>query len=74
MPQLNTPLSRRQHGSVVRVPDMNSGDPEFKSHYDHQLDLFQEVPGSTPQLRLYIANWSASGCQLGFLTCSVYFQ
>ena len=39
---------------------------EFKSRSDHQLDLFQVVPGSTPLLRLYIANWSAL-CQLGFL-------
>ena len=30
---------------------------------EHQLDLFQVVPGSTPHLHLYIVNWSAS-CQL----------
>ena len=29
--------------------------------------FFDIVPGSAPRLRLYIANWSASG-QLGFLT------
>ena len=40
----------------------------------HQLDLFQLVLGSTPQLRFYIANWSAS-FQLGLiLTCSGYFS
>ena len=38
---------------------------------DHLVDLFQVFPGSTPQLHLYLANWSAS-CQLVFLTCSVY--
>ena len=58
----------RQRGRVVRALDLKSGDPVFKSRPDHQLDLFQGVRGSTPRLRLYIANWSAS-CQLGFLTC-----
>ena len=43
----------RQHGQVVR--DLKSGDPEFKSHPDHQLVLFQVVPGSTPRLCLYIS-------------------
>ena len=56
-----------------RAPDSKSGDPEFKSRSDHQLDLFEVIPGSSPRLRLYITNWSAS-CQLGFLTCSVYFS
>ena len=51
---------------VVKVPDLKSGDPEFKSCSDHLLDLFQVSPGSTPRLHLYIANWSAS-CQLRFL-------
>ena len=55
-------------GRVVRVPDLKSGDPEFKSRPDHQLDLSQVVLGSTPRLLLYIANWFAS-CQLGFLSC-----
>ena len=55
-------------GRVVRAQDLKSGDPEFKSRSDHYLDLFELVPGSTPRLRLYIANWSAS-CQLGFLIC-----
>ena len=50
-----------------RVLDLKSGDPGFKSRPDHQLDLFLVVLVSTPRLRLYIANWSAS-CQLGFLT------
>ena len=40
----------------------------WRSRSDHLLDLFQVVLGSTPRLRLYIANWFAS-CQLGFLTC-----
>ena len=44
----------RQRGRVVRVPDLKSGDPEFKSRSDHQLDLFEVVPCSTPRLRLYI--------------------
>lgn len=31
---------RRQHGQVVRAPDLKSGDLEFKSRSDHlQLDL-----------------------------------
>ena len=51
---------------MVWSPDLKSGDPEFKPRSDHWLDLFEVVPGSTPRLRLYIANWSAS-CQLGFL-------
>ena len=50
----------RQRGRVVRVLDLKSGEPEFKFRSDHQLDLFQVAPGSTPRLRLYIANWSAS--------------
>ena len=60
-----------QRGRVVRVLDLKSGDPELKSHPDHQVDLFQVAPGSTARVRLYIANWSASW-QLGFLTCWVY--
>ena len=46
-------------GSVAEwsvCPGLKSGDPEFKSRSDHQLDLFQVVLGSTPWLRLYIAN------------------
>jgi len=50
---------RRQCGRVVRVPDLKSGDLEFKSHPDYQLDLFQVAPGSTPRLRLFIVNCSA---------------
>ena len=50
------------------APDLKSGDAELKSSSDNELDLFQVVSGSTPRLRLYKANWSAS-CQLGFLTC-----
>ena len=71
-PQYTLPalLVGRQRG-LVRVADLKSGSPEFKSRSDHQLDLFQVVPGSTSWLHLYIANWSAS-CQLGFLTCSVH--
>ena len=53
---------------VVRALDLKSGDPKFKSCSDHQVDLFQVVLGSTPQLHLNIVNWSTS-CQLGFLTC-----
>ena len=60
--------SRRQHGQVVRALDLKSGDTGFQFCSDHQLDLFQLVPGSTLRLCLYMANWSAS-CQLGFLTC-----
>ena len=55
------------------TPDLRSGDLEFSSRPDHLLDLFQLVPGSTPRLHVYIANWSVSH-QLGFLTCSVYFS
>ena len=51
---------------MVRAPDLKSADPEFKLRFDHQLDLFQVIPGSTPRLRLYTANWSTS-CHLGFL-------
>ena len=59
----------RLRGRVVRAPDLKSGDSEFKSHSDYQLGLFQVIPDSTPLLPLYIANWLASRCQLGFLTC-----
>ena len=52
--------------------DLKSGSPDFKSHPDHQLNLLQVAPGSTPPLRLYIAKWSAS-CHLGVLTW-VYFN
>lgn len=48
--------ARRQCGQMLRPLDLKTGDPEFKSSSDHQLDLFQEVPGSTPWLHLYIAN------------------
>ena len=54
---------------MVRAPNLKYRDPEFGSCSDHKLDLFEVVPCSTPRLRLYIANWSAS-CQLGFLTPS----
>ena len=40
--------------------DLKSADLEFDSRPDHHLDLFQVAAGSTPHLRLYIANWSAS--------------
>ena len=39
---------------MVRVPGSKSGNTEFKSHSDHQLDLFQVVSDSTPQLPLYM--------------------
>ena len=47
-------IYRRQSGRVVRMPDLKSGDPNFKSHSDQQLDLFQVAPASTPPLRLYM--------------------
>ena len=42
---------------------------EFKSFSEHQLDLFQVVPGWIPILCLHIANWSAFS-QLGVSTCN----
>ena len=54
---------------MIRVSGLKSEDPEFKSRSDHQLDLFQELPDSTPRLRLDIANWSAL-CQSGTLAFS----
>ena len=51
--------------------DLKPGNPKFTSRSDHQLNLLQVIPGSTPRLHLNIANWYAS-CQLGFLTCSVH--
>ena len=60
----------RQCGRLVRVPDLKSGGPGFKSRSDHYLDLFSVVPSSTPRSCLYIANWFAS-CQLGFLTSNM---
>ena len=38
-----------------------------------KLDLFQIVPGSTPQLRLKIASGSVC-CQLGFLISKTWCQ
>ena len=51
----------RQCGQVVRVPDLKSGGPRFKSRSDHELELFHSRPefNSSP-------SW-----QLGFLTCHV---
>ena len=42
--------SRTQRDRVV--------DFKFKPRSDHQLDFFQVVPGSIPQLRWYLANSS----------------
>ena len=56
---------RRWHGWVVRALELKSGDPEFQSCSDHQLDFLQVVFGSTPLLCFYTTYWSAS-CQLGF--------
>ena len=41
---------------LVRVPHLKSADPAFESCLDQELDLFQEVLGSTPQLCLHIGN------------------
>ena len=40
---------------MVRTPDLKSGDPEFKSHSDQLLNLFQVVPGSTAHMLRLIA-------------------
>ena len=58
-------LIRNLSGSNLEV-DKIERDGTFFS------DLFEVVPGSTPRLRLYKANWSAS-CQLGFLTLLSFF-
>ena len=39
-------------GRVVKASDLKSGDPEFGSRSDHQLDLFEVIPSSVPRLRL----------------------
>ena len=57
---------------MARVPNLKSGDPEFKFCSDHYLDLFQVVLGSTPRLHLYIANWFAS--PVGILNLLSLFQ
>ena len=57
---------------VVRVLDFKSSVSKYKSCSHHPLDLFQFVPGWTPWLYLYWANWSAS-CLLGFLISSGMF-
>ena len=51
--QLST-LKRRPRGRAVRM--LESEDPEFKSHFDHSLDLSQEFPGLTPRMHLNITN------------------
>ena len=59
----------RQHGQLVGALDMKSGKPEVKSRTDRQLIC----SSSTPWLRLFSDNWSAS-CQLGFFTCLVHLM
>ena len=39
-------------GSVVRTAEMKSGASDFMPHSDHQLDLSQVIPGSTPLVTL----------------------
>ena len=56
------------------APDLKSGDPEFKSRTDHQLDLFQEVLGSTPQLRLYSVSQLVCLLPVGILNLLSSFQ
>ena len=51
--------------------DLKSRDPEFKSRSDHWLGFLQLASGSTPRLRMPIANLSVY-CQLGLLICSVH--
>ena len=41
-------------GCSVRVLDLKSRDPKFKSCSDHKLDFFQVVPDSTLWLGLHI--------------------
>ena len=36
------------------VLDLKSEDPEFKPRSDHSLDLFEVVPGSTPQNKISV--------------------
>ena len=50
--------------AVVRMLNFKSGDPEFKSRSDHQLDLFQVVLGLTPRLRLLSLFQKWSACEL----------
>ena len=61
---------RRQRGTMVWWWDLKSGVREFKSRADPHVKLVQLMSGSTPRMRLYIADWSGS-CWLGFLTCTV---
>ena len=42
----------RQCGQVVRALALRSGDPGFKTHSDHSLNLFLVVPGSNSELHL----------------------
>ena len=56
----------RQHGQLVGALDLKFGKPEVKSRTDRQLIC----SSSTPWLRLFPDNWSAS-CHLGFFTCLV---
>ena len=41
-------------GRVVRVPDLKSGDPDFKSRSDNLLVLSQVDPALSPRLCLSI--------------------
>ena len=56
---------------MIRAPDLKSGDPEFKSRSDHQLDLFQVVPGSTAAL---VHTQLACLLPVGILNLSSLFQ
>ena len=44
--------SRRQCGPVVRALALRSGDPEFKTHSDHSLNLILVVPSLTVNSQL----------------------
>ena len=45
-------MYRRQCGPVVRALALRSGDPGYKTRFDHSLNLILVVPGSTSQLHL----------------------
>ena len=53
-----------------RALDLKSCAPDFKLLSDHQLALFQVVPDSIPQLRLYVGSWSVTKC--GYLLILIH--
>ena len=56
-----------------RALDLKSCAPEFKFLSDDQLDLFQLIPNSILQLRLYVGSWSATKCSYLLILINIIY-